>query len=319
MSEGKVWLITGGSGSFGKAFTQSLLQDFPHLVKQIRIYSRDEYKQFQMSQEFRDPRIEYLCGDVRDYERLLTAMNGVDCVIHAAAMKRIEKAERDPQEAIKTNINGSINVANACLMQNVKNAIFISTDKSVYPVNLYGATKLTAEKVWLQSNVYRGANKPTKFSVVRYGNVVGSRGSMIPVFKEQAQNGALKITSSEMTRYLITLKQAVDLVHLAIEMQQGGEIFLPQLKAVRVYDLATYVAPNTPVEFIGLRAGEKMHEVLFTKEEAVRMAVFEQFCVVNPEYPTWSYSPYEVTPIAFSTSEEAERYTEDELGQLLSA
>ncbi len=319
MSTAKVWLITGGSGSFGKAFTKSLLEDFPHMVKQIRIFSRDEYKQFQMQEEFKDRRIEWLIGDVRDSERLQMAMSGVDICIHAAAMKRIEKCERDPNEAKKTNVDGTINVATAALVQGVTNCILISTDKAAYPVNTYGKTKALAESLWNQHNVYRGANKVTKFSVVRYGNVVGSRGSMLPVFQEQAKTGILKVTSAEMTRYLITLKQAVDLVHAAIELQQGGEIFLPQLKSVNIYDLATTVVPNMRVEFVGLRAGEKMHEVLFTKEEASRISCFDQFCIINPEFPTWAYSPHEATPIPFTTSEQADRYTDEELTQLLNA
>ncbi len=314
----KVYLITGGTGSFGKAFVRDLLTN--HNPKQIRIFSRDEFKQHQMAQEFKDYRLEFLLGDVRDYDRLVTAMDGVDTVVHAAALKRIEKCERDPQEAVKTNVNGTINVAKAALAQKVSNAVLISTDKACYPINLYGATKLTAEKVWVQSNVYRGKSKPTKFSVVRYGNVVGSRGSVIPLFRDQAKSGVVQITDSRMTRYLVTLQQAVDLVHATIELQQGGEVFLPLLKATSISVLAAYVAPEARQVTIGLRPGEKLHETLFTAEEAGRMHMAEGFTIINPEYPTWAYEPYEVNfDGGFLTSEKALQLSEVELRTLVNA
>jgi UDP-N-acetylglucosamine 4,6-dehydratase len=276
-------------------------------------------KQAQMASEINDPRVEYLlCGDIRDFDRLCVAMEGVDTVVHAAAMKRIEKCERDPQEAIKTNVQGSVNVANACLKQNVKASILISTDKACYPVNLYGATKLTAEKIWVQSNTYRGKNHPTRFSVVRYGNVLGSRGSVTHIFRDQLDKGAIKVTDQRMTRFFITLQQAVDLVQLAIEVQQGGEIFIPKLKATSIYHLAKLIAGKSPVMITNQRGGEKLHETLITKEESVRIASFVDFSVINPEYPSW---PYKMWTSEFrsviGSSEEAEQFTDAELRKLL--
>lgn len=311
----KVILITGGTGSFGQAFVREALLKDP---KQIRIYSRDELKQAQMKEALNDPRVEYLCGDVRDVERLNIAMEGVDIVIHAAAMKRIEKCEKDPQEAIKTNVTGSVNVANACLKQNVKCAILISTDKAVYPVNLYGATKLTAEKVWMQSNTYRGVSHPTRFCVVRYGNVIGSRGSVTNLFQDQLAKGVIKVTDERMTRFFITLQQAVDLVCVAIELGQGGEIFIPELKATSIYHLAMLMAGTTPIEITNQRGGEKLHESLVTKEEKGRMVSEKHFSVINPEITTWPYSPWTSEYQNWTeSSETAEQYNDDELKSLL--
>lgn len=312
----KVVLITGGTGSFGKAFCQEILTKG---VKQVRIYSRDELKQAQMKEEINDPRVSYLCGDVRDAERLSTAMEGVDICIHAAAMKRIEKCELDPQEAIKTNINGSVNVANACLRNNVKDAILISTDKAVYPVNLYGATKLTAEKTWIQTNTYRGANRPTKFSVVRYGNVLGSRGSVVHSFRNQIDEGVIKVTDQRMTRFFITLQEAVDLVQLALEWHQGGEIWIPKLKAASIYHIAELMAgAGIPVIITNQRGGEKLHESLVSVEEAGRMVAFHNHNIINPEITSWPYRPWyseEVT--SYESSEQAVKYTDEELQNLL--
>jgi UDP-N-acetylglucosamine 4,6-dehydratase len=308
-------LITGGTGSFGKEFVKECLSKD---VRQVRVYSRDELKQAQMQEEINDARVEYLCGDVRDYPRLLTAMKGVDIVIHAAAMKRIEKCERDPQEAVKTNILGTINVANACLQENVQSAVLISTDKAVYPINLYGSTKLVAEKVWTQSNTYRGLHHPTKFSVVRYGNVLGSRGSVLHLFKHQLEKGVLKVTDERMTRFFITLQEAVDLVQLAIEFMQGGEIFVPSLKAASIYHLATLCAGNIPVEITSQRGGEKLHESLITKEEKDRLVSYENFSVINPELTTWPYQRWTSEIRTFyESSETAPRYTDDELTNLI--
>lgn len=313
--QGKTVLVTGGCGSFDKEFVKSILQFNP---KQIRIYSRDEYKQALMKEELRDARVEWLIGDIRDYERLLTAMEGVDIVVHAAAMKRIEKCEKDPQEAIKTNVNGTANVINACLKSNVSHAVLISTDKAVYPVNLYGATKLCAEKMWIQSNVYRGLSHPTKFTVVRYGNVLGSRGSVLELFNDQLKKGCIKVTDQRMTRFFITLQEAVDLVCLAIELGQGGEIFIPRLKATSIYHLATLVAGDVPVEITSQRGGEKLHESLVTKEEKERMISEEHFSVINPELTTWPYKPWNSDARFWvESSEFAEQYTSEELRELL--
>lgn len=286
---GKTVLLTGGTGSFGHAFVQRAL-DLG--VKQIRVLSRDELKQHEMSQEFRDPRIEFLLGDVRDAERVQLAALGCDIIIHAAAIKRIEKAERDPEEAIKTNIQGSINVAKAALAVNAEHAVLISTDKACEPINLYGATKMVAEKYWIQSNNYRGPRK-TKFSAVRYGNVIGSRGSVIPAFKKQAKQGVIKVTNPEMTRFLIELTQAIDLVQCALTFSQGGEIYLPDLKAARIEDIAKAVSPNTPIEYTGMADYEKMHEQLFNQSEGHRLVLEDGYMVIEPDSPKWPYKTLE--------------------------
>ncbi len=311
----KCVLITGGTGSFGKAFTKNLLEK---CVRQVRIFSRDELKQAQMKEEINDPRVEYLCGDVRDAERLNVALEGVDVVVHAAAMKRIEKCEKDPQEAIKTNIIGTVNVVNSCLKNNIQKAIFISTDKAVYPVNLYGSTKLAAEKVFIQSNTYRGTKHPTKFSVVRYGNVLGSRGSVFHIFKDQLEKGIIKVTDPNMTRFFITLKEAVDLVHVGLEFMQGGEIFIPHLKAASIYRMAQLMAGKVPVEITSQRGSEKLHESLITKEEKDRLVSYKHFSVINPEITTWPYRPWtsEIQRYAAS-SETAPQYDDNELQELL--
>lgn len=300
----KTILLTGGTGSFGHAFVRRAL-DLG--VKQIRVLSRDELKQHEMAQEISDPRVEYLLGDVRDAERVHLAALGCDIVIHAAAIKRIEKAERDPEEAIKTNIQGSINVAKAALAVNAEHAILISTDKACEPINLYGATKMVAEKYWIGSNNYRGPRK-TKFSAVRYGNVIGSRGSVIPAFKKQALSGSLKITNPEMTRFLIELTQAVDLVQCALSFSQGGEIYLPDLKAAKIEDIARAVSPNTPIEYVGMANYEKMHEQLFNESEASRLVEEQGYMVIEPDAPKWPYKFSDHTSRPVTTSADAERY-----------
>jgi UDP-N-acetylglucosamine 4,6-dehydratase len=313
----QVVLITGGTGSFGKEFAKECLNKG---VKQVRVFSRDELKQSQLREEIKDRRLECLIGDVRDYDRLCVAMQGVDICVHAAAMKRIEACEHDPQEAIKTNVQGSVNVANACLSSNVKVAILISTDKAVYPVNLYGSTKLTAEKVWIQSNTYRGTNHPTKFSVVRYGNVLGSRGSVLHLFKDQLTKGVLKVTDWRMTRFFITLQEAVDLVQLATEFMQGGEIFIPTLKSASIYALAQLVAGKIPIEITNQRGGEKLHESLITKEEKERMVSFEHFSIINPEITTWPYKSWDSEiQVFYESSEVAPKYTDNELTDFIQA
>ncbi len=310
----KTVAITGGTGSFGKAMVKELLTKG---VRQIRVLSRDELKQAQMKAEINDSRVEYFLCDIRDAERLITATEGADIVIHAAALKRIEKCESDPLEAIKTNINGTVNVASACLKNNVQSAIFISTDKACYPVNLYGATKLTAEKVWIQSNTYRGLRHPTKFSVVRYGNVLGSRGSVIHIFKDQLEAGVLKVTDQHMTRFFITLQEAVDLVQMAIEEQQGGEIYTPNLKASSIYRLAELIAGSAPVVITNQRGGEKLHETLLTLEEGKRTENRGHFNITDPEITTWPYKRGTYNISEFVTSETAEQYSDEQLRRLL--
>lgn len=307
--------ITGGTGSFGQAMVRELLTKD---VKRIRVLSRDELKQAQMKESINDARVDYFICDIRDKDNLLTALEGVDTVIHAAALKRIEKCETNPLEAVKTNIQGTINVANACLRNNVKNAILISTDKAVYPVNLYGATKLTAEKVWIQSNTYRGKNHPTKFSVVRYGNVLGSRGSVLHIFRDQLDKGILKVTDSRMTRFFITLQEAINLVELALEFHQGGEIFIPDLKATSIYHLAEVMAGKIPIQITNQRGGEKLHETLITLEESTRLASFEYYSVINPEVVTWPFSPWTSEFKNYvKDSSTAKQYSDKELKNLI--
>lgn len=303
--QNEIVLLTGGTGSFGKAFTKWALENG---VKQIRILSRDELKQHEMAQEFTDPRVEFLLGDVRDAERVRLAAKGCTVVIHAAAIKRIEKAERDPHETIKTNIQGSINVAQAALENNVKSAVLISTDKACEPINLYGASKMVAEKYWVQANGYRGSNFNTRFSVVRYGNVIGSRGSVIPLFKSQAKDGVIKVTHPDMTRFLIELETAVNLVWCAINFSQGGEIFLPKLKAANIMDIAKAVAPDADIEFIGMGNYEKMHEQLFTQAESSRLVEEEGYFIIEPDSPKWTFKHSVHSPQRVTTSESAEAY-----------
>lgn len=316
----KTVLITGACGTFGKNFVKRIMALNP---KQIRLFSRDEYKQAKFAEELgvnhlTDPVLRFICGDVRDYDRLLTATEGVDIVIHAAAMKRIEKCEYDPQEAVKTNILGSMNLVNACLKNNVENAIALSTDKAVDPVSLYGATKMTMERLWIQGNTYRGTKHQTKFSLVRYGNVFGARGNVVEVFKEQKEKGTLTVYDTEITRYFITIDHAIDLVLLALEYNQGGEIFIPQLKAFNIYELAEMMAGKAKIEVTHDRTTEKTHESMYTSEEMSRITKHEGFNILHPKYPSW---PYKVCdgehPSAMETSGTVERYSKDEIQEML--
>jgi len=281
----KVILLTGGTGSFGKAFTRIMLKR--HKPKSLRIFSRDEFKQEKMRQMFDDPCLRYFIGDVRDKERLERAMKDVDIVVHAAALKQIPSCEYNPFEAVKTNILGAQNVINAAIDNNIEKVLAISTDKAVSPVNLYGATKLCAEKMFIQANSYVGTRR-TKLSCVRYGNVVGSRGSIIPLFKEQKKSNTLTITDERMTRFWITLDQGIEFVIKCIELMHGGEVFIPKIPSMRVMDLAKAIAPDCKIKFIGIRPGEKLHEVLISEEEARHTLEFENFFVIEPEYHWWS-------------------------------
>lgn len=252
----KTVVIIGGTGSFGSHMASFLL-DKPE-IGTIRIFSRDEFKQSEMQKKLDSPKLRYFVGDVRDEKRLQSALYKADIVIHAAAMKQVPVCEYNPQEAVKTNILGTENVISACLDQGVERAIFISTDKAVDPINLYGATKLVAEKVWLNANnVHR-----TLFSLTRWGNVINSRGSVIPLFKEQAKKGVVTVTHKYMTRFLITLEEAVDFVWYALGTMTGGESFIPEIPSAKVTDIAKCVAPNAKIEFTGVRDGEKLHETL---------------------------------------------------------
>ncbi|MHB8066863.1 MAG: UDP-N-acetylglucosamine 4,6-dehydratase (inverting) [Desulfobaccales bacterium] len=274
-------LITGGTGSFGKKFVETVLKSQP---RRLIIFSRDEVKQLQMRQNFSEvdyPALRYFIGDIRDRDRLYRAFQGVDIVVHAAALKQVPTAEYNPLEVIKTNVLGVANVIDAAIDSGVNKVIALSTDKAVNPINLYGATKLCADKLIVAGGIYAGAKK-TKFSVVRYGNVMGSRGSVIPIFLERRHTGSLPITDARMTRFWITLDQAVDFVLKCLELMRGGEIFVPKLKSMRIVDLAQALAPNCRHEIVGIRPGEKLHEVLITEDEARRTLEFPDLFVVQP-------------------------------------
>ena len=279
MFSGKNILITGGTGSFGKKYTEIILNEYN--PNKIIIYSRDEFKQFEMKQKFNDKRMRYFIGDVRDKERLIRAMEDVDIVIHAAALKHVPVAEYNPMECIKTNINGAQNVIDAALEVEVEKVIALSTDKAAAPINLYGATKLASDKLFVAANNMVGKRK-TRFSVVRYGNVIGSRGSVVPFFVNLIKSGAkeLPITHPEMTRFLITLEEGVRFVLKNFERMKGGEIFVPKLPSMKIVDLAKCLAPNLPHKIIGIRPGEKLHEVMITRDDSV--VEFEDHYVIKP-------------------------------------
>ncbi len=281
----QVVLVTGGTGSFGKNFIKLMLQEY-HPEKMI-VFSRDELKQHEMRVSgFDHPSLRYFIGDVRDEQRLRRAMHGVDIVIHAAALKQVPACEYNPMEAIKTNILGSSNVIEAALDMGVQKVLALSTDKAVNPVNLYGTTKLAAEKLFIQSNAY-AAGTATRFSCVRYGNVVGSRGSVIPIFIQQRENGKLTITDERMTRFWLTLEQGVRFVIRCTEQMHGGEVFVPKIPSMKIVDLARAIAPDAEVEFIGIRPGEKLHEVLIHEDEARSTLELEDMFVVQPTTELW--------------------------------
>lgn len=285
--KGKTLLVTGGTGSFGKKFVKSVLN---YNVKKVIIFSRDELKQYEMAQEYTDSRIRFFLGDVRDKERLYRAFDGVDIVIHAAAMKHVGACEYNPFEAIKTNIHGAQNIIEAAIDCGVQRVIALSTDKAAAPINLYGATKLASDKLFVAANSYVG-EKETRFAVVRYGNVVGSRGSVVPFFKKMAETGKLPITDERMTRFWITLDQGVQFVIDSLERMKGGEIFVPKIPSMKVVDLAKAVAPNAEIEIIGIRPGEKLHEVMITEDDARHTVEFDNYYVITPEFP-WFHQEY---------------------------
>ena len=283
-------LITGGTGSFGNAFIKRLLCDYPH-IERIVVFSRDEYKQFLMSNlpEFKNnPRLRFFIGDVRDKERLLRALDGIDLVVHAAALKQVPSCEYNPFEAVKTNILGAQNVIDAAIDKNVKRVVALSTDKACAPVNLYGATKLCSDKLFIAANVYVGS-KDTRFSVVRYGNVAGSRGSVIPYFQHLLSQGAeeFPITDFEMTRFWLKLEQAVDMVLEAFELMRGGELFVKKVPSMRITDLVQAIAPAISLKHVGIRPGEKIHEVMVTSADARNTLEFENYFVIKPEFISW--------------------------------
>jgi len=277
----KAVLVTGGTGSFGKSFIRVLLKQ--HNPRRVVVYSRDELKQYEMQQEFDDPRMRFFLGDVRDKERLVQAMRGIDFVVHAAALKQVPAAEYNPMECIKTNIHGAENVIHAALANNVKKVIALSTDKAANPVNLYGATKLASDKLFVAANnIVGGAD--TRFAVVRYGNVVGSRGSVVPLFRKLVAEGAreIPITDARMTRFWITLNQALEFVIKNFARMRGGEIFIPRIPSARVTDLAEALAPGLPIKIIGIRPGEKLHEIMCPADDSHLTLEFGDHYVIQP-------------------------------------
>jgi UDP-N-acetylglucosamine 4,6-dehydratase (inverting) len=293
MLKGKSILITGGTGSLGKALTSHILKRYPE-IKKLIIFSRDEQKQFQMAQEFpesRFPLLRYFLGDVRDEARLIRAFQGVDIVIHAAAMKHVHLAEYNPDECIKTNIGGAQNVINAALQTSVSNVVALSTDKACAPINLYGATKLTSDKLFVAANNIKGSN-PIKFSVVRYGNVMGSNGSVIPFFLKKRETGILPITDLNMTRFNISLQGGVDMVIHAIEHAWGGEIFIPKIASYRITDIAAAIAPECKYEVIGIRPGEKIHEEMITSSDSFYTYDLGKYYTILPAVPNFDINEF---------------------------
>ena len=286
---GRTVLVTGGTGSFGTALVDRLLAIDSEVI--IRILSRDELKQSQMQRRFAsDSRLRFFIGDVRDSSRLRRAMTGADVVVHAAAMKQVPACEYNPSEAVLTNVIGSQNVVDAAIDAGVGRVVALSTDKAVNPVSLYGATKLCEEKIVVQGNAYASYSS-TILSCVRYGNVVGSRGSVVPLFQEQASVGRLTLTDERMTRFWITLDEAVDLVLTGLERMVGGEVFIPKIPSMRIVDLAAAMAPGLPVDVVGIRPGEKLHESLLTVDEARHAVDAGDMFVVLPEHPWWTSTP----------------------------
>lgn len=292
---GKSVLITGGTGSFGKKFVETIFRDYPK-VKRVVVFSRDELKQYEMSLLFPKAKydgIRFFIGDVRDKERMIRAMEGIDVVIHAAALKQVPAAEYNPTECIKTNVNGAENVIEAAMANNVKHVVALSTDKAAAPINLYGATKLCSDKLFIAANNIKG-NRDIRFSVVRYGNVMGSRGSVIPFFMERRNSGVLPITHSEMSRFNISLEQGVDLVMYAIATAQGGELYVPKLPSYNIMELAKAIAPNVKTELVGVRPGEKIHEDMITPSDALNTLEYDSHFVIYPNNDRWNVLAEEI-------------------------
>ena len=286
-------MITGGTGSFGKKFVETILLQYPE-VERLVVFSRDELKQFEMAQRFSDEafrQIRYFIGDVRDRERLSKAMEGIDIVIHAAALKQVPTCEYNPFEAIKTNIHGAQNVIEAAIDCGVKQVVALSTDKAAAPINLYGATKLCSDKLFVAANNFKG-KRDIKFSVVRYGNVMGSRGSVIPFFLEKRSEGVLPITDERMTRFNITLEDGVKLVLYALENMWGGEIFVPKIPSYKITEVADAVAPVCEKKIVGIRPGEKLHEEMITITDALSTVEFDKYFVILPSIPLWNIDKF---------------------------
>ncbi len=283
--DGNSVLVTGGTGSFGKAFVRFLLEKTG--VRRVAVFSRDELKQYEMQQQYPgEDRLRFFIGDVREPGRLHRAFDGVDIVVHAAALKHITAAEYNPIEAVRTNIHGAENIINAAIDNSVQRVIALSTDKASSPINLYGATKLVSDKLFVAGNAYSGSRK-TRMSVVRYGNVMGSRGSVVPRFKQLAASGKLPITDEDMTRFWITLDQGVKFVCDSLERMHGGEIFVPKLPSMRIVDLATTIVPDAEIEIIGIRPGEKLHEEMISEADARRTLDMGDYYVIEPEMEWW--------------------------------
>lgn len=287
--DGKSVLVTGATGSFGKRFVKYVLEK--HDLKRLVIFSRDELKQFEMQQQIQSPKLRYFLGDVRDRDRLYRAFDGVQIVIHAAAMKQVPASEYNPMEAVKTNIIGAENVIDVCIDQEVERVIALSTDKAANPANLYGATKLCSDKLFTAANALSGRHR-THFSVVRYGNVIGSRGSVIPFFLQKRKEGVLPITDPRMTRFWITLNQGVQFVIDSLDRMRGGEIFVPKIPSMNIMDVANVVAPECKTKIIGVRPGEKLHEIMITQDDAVHTAEFSNHYVIQPAATWWDKEAY---------------------------
>jgi len=315
---GKTILVTGGTGSFGKKFIRKALTLGE---KKIIVFSRDELKQYEMKQEFQDGRIRFFIGDVRDKDRLYRAFDGVDIVIHAAAMKHVDACEYNPFEAVKTNIHGAQNIIEAAIDRGVEKVIALSTDKACSPVNLYGATKLASDKLFVAANAYVGEKK-TRFAVVRYGNVVGSRGSVVPFFKKIKDTGKLPITDERMTRFWITLDQGVQFVLDNLERMYGGEIFVPKIPSMKVTDLAKAIGPECEIEVIGIRPGEKLHEAMIMEDDARHTLEFDDYYVIQPELAWFSQEQLNAGKalpdgFAYTSDNNTEWLTVEQLRQLI--
>ena len=304
----KTILITGGTGSFGKKFAEVLLTK--HKPRKVIIYSRDELKQHDMQQEFKEHKnIRFFIGDVRDKDRLMMAFHGVDFILHAAALKQVPAMEYNPAEAIKTNTIGAMNIIDAAIERRIKKVIALSTDKACNPINLYGATKLCADKLFIAGNAYSGS-ADTRFSVVRYGNVAGSRGSVVPFFARSIKEGVIPITDKRMTRFFITLDQAVDFVIKCFTIMHGGELFVPKIPSVKITELASIMGPDCKIKTIGIRPGEKLHEIMISEDDSRNTLEFRDYYIVKPSFPWWNdknHNTGKKVPEGFQYSSNANR------------
>jgi UDP-N-acetylglucosamine 4,6-dehydratase len=321
---GKTVMLTGGTGSFGNRFVEMALSDGD--PAKLIVFSRDELKQWEMQQRFPDARLRFFIGDVRDKTRLERAMQGVDIVIHAAALKQVPTAEYNPLEVIKTNVMGAANVIDAALDQGVNRVVALSTDKAANPINLYGATKLCSDKLFVAANSYAG-RQPTRFSVVRYGNVIGSRGSVVPVFRERRRTGRFEITDVRMTRFWITLDQGVRFVMRCLGTMQGGEVFVPKLPSVKIIDVAAAIGPDCAIDVVGIRPGEKLHETMVPVDDARNTLEYEDCFVIQPPFPWWDANYYMsrnggkpcADGFSYSSDTNTHHLSIDELRELLDA